>query len=185
MDNQQEIISPELIKASAARFFENLLCSNTFLLQDQTFPFQFPQLGEEVFVKLCTRPTPEEVKEVVFDINKHSVARPDGLFSAFYQSCWDIIVEDIIEAARDFFAGTPMPRSFTATSITLIPKVESPQLGRRGQVLEIRVVRVGYPNFWIAILANPILTRTLSSTRMSNRVPEIQPPHLFLKKKEA
>ncbi|KAK4386358.1 hypothetical protein Sango_2506400 [Sesamum angolense] len=28
---------------------------------------------------------------------------------------------------RDFFGGTPMPRSFTATTITLIPKTDSPQ----------------------------------------------------------
>ncbi|KAL0285651.1 UNVERIFIED_CONTAM: hypothetical protein Sradi_7168800 [Sesamum radiatum] len=34
---------------------------------------------------------------------------------------------DVWEAVRDFFCGTPMPRSFTATSITLIPKVNSPQ----------------------------------------------------------
>ncbi|KAL0440459.1 UNVERIFIED_CONTAM: hypothetical protein Slati_2528900 [Sesamum latifolium] len=42
-------------------------------------------------------------------------------------TCWDIIAEDIIEVARDFFIGTPIPRSFTTTSITLIPKDESPQ----------------------------------------------------------
>ncbi|KAL0315405.1 UNVERIFIED_CONTAM: hypothetical protein Sradi_5418700 [Sesamum radiatum] len=33
----------------------------------------------------------------------------------------------IFEAKKDFFGGTPMPRSLTATTITLIPKIDSPQ----------------------------------------------------------
>ncbi|KAL0290651.1 UNVERIFIED_CONTAM: hypothetical protein Sradi_7046000 [Sesamum radiatum] len=48
-------------------------------------------------------------------------------FHQFFQKCWDFIKNDIQEAVRDFFCGTPMPRSFKATTIVLIPKVESPQ----------------------------------------------------------
>ncbi|KAL0293865.1 UNVERIFIED_CONTAM: hypothetical protein Sangu_3229700 [Sesamum angustifolium] len=65
--------------------------------------------------------------DIVFSIDKDSVAGPDGFSSAFFQKCWDFIKYDIQEAVRDFFCGTPMPRSFKATTIVLIPKVESPQ----------------------------------------------------------
>ncbi|KAL0287958.1 UNVERIFIED_CONTAM: hypothetical protein Sangu_2668400 [Sesamum angustifolium] len=37
------------------------------------------------------------------------------------------ILYDGFAAVTDFFSGTPMPRSFTATSIILIPKNDSPQ----------------------------------------------------------
>ncbi|KAL0298003.1 UNVERIFIED_CONTAM: hypothetical protein Sangu_3166400 [Sesamum angustifolium] len=65
--------------------------------------------------------------DIVFSIDKDSVAGPDGFSSVFFQKCWDFIKNDIQEAVRDFFCGTPMPRSFKATTIVLIPKVESPQ----------------------------------------------------------
>ncbi|KAL0331163.1 UNVERIFIED_CONTAM: hypothetical protein Sangu_1661800 [Sesamum angustifolium] len=46
----------------------------------------------------------------------------DGFSSAFFQACWDTIAEDVFAAVTDFFRGTYIPRSFTATSIILIPK---------------------------------------------------------------
>ncbi|KAL0453011.1 UNVERIFIED_CONTAM: hypothetical protein Slati_1279200 [Sesamum latifolium] len=69
----------------------------------------------------------EEIKDIVFSIDKDSVAGPNVFSSAFYQACWDFIAIDIQEAIRDFFCGTPMPRNFKATTIVLIPKVDSPQ----------------------------------------------------------
>ncbi|KAK4403235.1 hypothetical protein Sango_1064200 [Sesamum angolense] len=99
--------------------------SGTSLPHD--FPFQFPQVHQNVVLNLCQPPSQEDIKEVVFSINKDSVARPDGFSSAFFQACWNIIVEDVIAAITDFFRGTPMPRSFIATSIILIPKNDSPQ----------------------------------------------------------
>ncbi|KAL0329200.1 UNVERIFIED_CONTAM: hypothetical protein Sradi_4906700, partial [Sesamum radiatum] len=76
---------------------------------------------------ICNIPTQEEIMDIVFSIDKDSVAGPDGFSSVFFQKCWDFIKNDIQEAVRDFFCGTPMPRSFKATTIVLIPKVESPQ----------------------------------------------------------
>ncbi|KAL0295487.1 UNVERIFIED_CONTAM: hypothetical protein Scaly_3103000 [Sesamum calycinum] len=69
----------------------------------------------------------EEIKDIVFSIDKDSVVGLDGFSSVFFQKCWDFINNDIQEAVRDFFCGTPMPRSFKATTIVLIPKVESSQ----------------------------------------------------------
>ncbi|KAL2235589.1 UNVERIFIED_CONTAM: hypothetical protein Sindi_1291100 [Sesamum indicum] len=80
------------------------------------------------YQKNALRPTDEEIRDTVFSIDKDSVAGPDGFPSAFYQACWDFIAIDIFEAVKDFFYGTPMPRSFTATTIVLVPKVESPQI---------------------------------------------------------
>ncbi|XP_073022635.1 uncharacterized protein [Primulina eburnea] len=44
--------------------------------------------------------------------------------SAFFQHCWEIVHQDVFGAVLDFFQGSPMPQGFTATTITLIPKVE-------------------------------------------------------------
>ncbi|KAL0439993.1 UNVERIFIED_CONTAM: hypothetical protein Slati_2482300 [Sesamum latifolium] len=70
--------------------------------------------------------SPEEVRRVVFDMSVHSVAGLDGFNGFFYQRCWDIIQEDVIDAVKDFLSGTSLPISVTATSIALIPKVKNP-----------------------------------------------------------
>ncbi|KAL0386379.1 UNVERIFIED_CONTAM: hypothetical protein Slati_4560000 [Sesamum latifolium] len=126
MEGNQEITSPDRIRDSAASYFENLLSGLT-QSSATDFPFQFPKIPEAIGNNLCLIPTEEDIKETVFSIDKESVAGPDGFSSAFYQACWEFIARDIYDAVRDFFSGTPMPRSFTATTIVLIPKVDSPQ----------------------------------------------------------
>ncbi|KAL0322230.1 UNVERIFIED_CONTAM: LINE-1 reverse transcriptase [Sesamum calycinum] len=100
---------------------------NTRKQDDPNFCFHFPQIHDSLTSKLCKTPSLEEIKDVVLNIDKDSVAGPDGFSSEFYQTCWEFIADDIAEAVTDFFRGTPMPRSFIATTITLIPKTESPQ----------------------------------------------------------
>ncbi|KAK1578519.1 hypothetical protein Q3G72_030865 [Acer saccharum] len=52
---------------------------------------------------LCSIPTEEEVKRAVFSIPKDSSPGPDGFGSEFYMSCWDIVKDDVMDAAVDFF----------------------------------------------------------------------------------
>ncbi|KAK4409423.1 hypothetical protein Sango_0015300 [Sesamum angolense] len=127
MDNQQEITDSAQIKESAVHFFESILCNTSATLLPHDFPFQFSQVQQDVILNLCQPPSQEDIKEVVFSINKDIVVGPDGFSSAFFQASWDTIAEDVCTAVTDFFRGTPMPRSFTATSIILIPKNDSPQ----------------------------------------------------------
>ncbi|KAL0357400.1 UNVERIFIED_CONTAM: hypothetical protein Scaly_1425700 [Sesamum calycinum] len=79
---------------------------------------------------LCLAPSKEKVRRVVFDMDTSSVARPNGFNPVFYQQCWEVIKHDILAAVLDFFEGTPRPKSFTVTSILLIPKVRTPTLWR-------------------------------------------------------
>ncbi|XP_073305752.1 uncharacterized protein [Primulina huaijiensis] len=69
-------------------------------------------------------PSLEEVRATVFSIHPDSVAGPDGFSSAFFQHCWEIVHQDVFGAVLDFFRGSTMPQGFTATTITLIPKIE-------------------------------------------------------------
>ncbi|KAL2251643.1 UNVERIFIED_CONTAM: hypothetical protein Sindi_2286600 [Sesamum indicum] len=126
MDNQHEITDSAQIKISAVHFFESLLSDTPATSLSHDFSFQFPQIHQDVLLNLCQPPSHDDIKEVVFSINKDSVAGPDGFSSAFFQACWNTIAEDVNAAVMDFFRGTPMPRSFFATSIIPIPKNDSP-----------------------------------------------------------
>ncbi|KAL0404253.1 UNVERIFIED_CONTAM: hypothetical protein Sradi_2066100 [Sesamum radiatum] len=127
MEGTQEITNPDQIRDSAASYFENLLSGHVAQPSTSNFPFQFSKIPEEIKNNLCSIPLEEDIKEIMFSIDKERVAGPDGFSSAFYQTCWEFISRDICDAVRDFFCGTPMPRSFTATTIVLIPKVDSPR----------------------------------------------------------
>ncbi|EOY00995.1 Uncharacterized protein TCM_010895 [Theobroma cacao] len=54
---------------------------------------------------LCSVPTMTELKEAIFNIDKDSVAGLDGFSSYFYQQCWDIVANDLLDAVVDFFQG--------------------------------------------------------------------------------
>ncbi|KAL0409408.1 UNVERIFIED_CONTAM: hypothetical protein Sradi_1875200 [Sesamum radiatum] len=126
MEGTQEITHPDRIRDSAASYFEILLSRHATQPSTTDFPFQFSKIPEVVDNNLCSIPLEEEIKEIVFNIDKESVAGPDEFSSAFYQACWEFIARDTCDAVRDFFCDTLMPRSFTATTIVFIPKVDFP-----------------------------------------------------------
>ncbi|XP_019258966.1 PREDICTED: uncharacterized protein LOC109237163 [Nicotiana attenuata] len=55
-----------------------------------------------------------------------SAAGSDGYNGKFFQSCWDIIKEDITEFVQAIFNGRRLTKFFTHTCLVLIPKVDSP-----------------------------------------------------------
>ncbi|KAL2240878.1 UNVERIFIED_CONTAM: hypothetical protein Sindi_0729000 [Sesamum indicum] len=127
MDNQHEITDSAQIKEFVVHFFESLLSDTPATSLPHDFSFQFPRIHQDILLNLCQPPSQDDIKEVVFCINKDSVAGPNGFSSAFFQACWNTIAEDVNAAVVDFFRGTPMPRSFSSTSIILIPKNDSSQ----------------------------------------------------------
>ncbi|KAL0291296.1 UNVERIFIED_CONTAM: LINE-1 reverse transcriptase [Sesamum radiatum] len=140
MEGNQEITLPDRIRDSAASYFENLLAGQGTQTSTTDFPFQFSKISEAIENNLCSIPLEEDIKETVFSIDKDSVAGLDGFSSPFYQACWDFIARDIYDAVRDFFSDTPMPRSFTTTTIMLIPKVDSPQTWNDFRPISLRNV---------------------------------------------
>ncbi|XP_060177980.1 uncharacterized protein LOC132607916 [Lycium barbarum] len=59
---------------------------------------------------LVARPTKEEVKNAVFGLNSASAAGPDGFTGLFFQTCWEIVGNDIFNMVGDFIHGSELPR---------------------------------------------------------------------------
>ncbi|XP_073057421.1 uncharacterized protein [Primulina eburnea] len=118
------LTSPDMIQQSGASFFQHLLTGDPFVFDCPDF-LGFPSvISDEENYGITALPSLEEVPATVFSISPDSVAGPDGFSSAFFQHCWEIVHQDVLDAVLDFFIGSPLRQSFTATTITLIPKVK-------------------------------------------------------------
>ncbi|XP_015161833.1 uncharacterized protein [Solanum tuberosum] len=90
VENEEDIISETLA------FFQNQFAdsgndSNFSLLQHIQ-----PLIDAEANGFLNVIPDAEEIKKVVFELNGDSTSGPDGFTCYFYQTCWEIVGEDLI-----------------------------------------------------------------------------------------
>ncbi|KAK0581732.1 hypothetical protein LWI29_017271 [Acer saccharum] len=116
----------EIVHNEASVFFQNFLSESSEVEACDISGLIQRQLSNDDNDFLCSIPTEEEVKRAVFSIPKDSSPGPDGFGSEFYMSCWDIVKDDVMDAAVDFFQGTPLFRFYSSSFIVLIPKVDNP-----------------------------------------------------------
>ncbi|MCI36510.1 RNA-directed DNA polymerase (Reverse transcriptase) [Trifolium medium] len=67
-------------------------------------------------------PSHDEIRAVVFALNKDSAPGPDGFGAFFYQHYWDIVKKDVINAMLEFFTTSWILRGFNSNIISLLPK---------------------------------------------------------------
>ncbi|XP_049399871.1 uncharacterized protein LOC125863926 [Solanum stenotomum] len=79
------------------------------------------RLTDEDNRRLNDFPSMEEVKKVVFDLNGDSASGIDGFTGHFFQQCWDIIGDDVVNVVGAFFNGVTLPKSITHTNLVLLP----------------------------------------------------------------
>lgn len=82
-------------------------------------PYRFESSGMEALVAI---PTAEEIKNILFHLPKCKSPGPDGFSAEFFITSWDLVGQDLINAVRNFFLTSEMPRQVNATFISLIPK---------------------------------------------------------------
>ena len=63
-----------------------------------------------------------EVFEVISHMNGDKSLGPDGFSMAFFQTCWQVIKEDLMAVFSDFHERGMFEKSLNATFLTLIPK---------------------------------------------------------------
>lgn len=62
----------------------------------------------------------------MISIPSYNSSGADGFGSGFFIACWDLVKEDLLEVAQDFFEGAALPRLYTFSYIVLITKVMNP-----------------------------------------------------------
>ncbi|KAH6782217.1 hypothetical protein C2S51_007510 [Perilla frutescens var. frutescens] len=152
------------IRASAVGFFQRLLTSDIAQLGDPDFSCLHRIPSDMDTDELCQVPDTDEIRAAVFGISGDSVSGSDGFTSLFFQHCWDFVCSDVVGAVADFFAGAHMPRSFTATSIILLPKKKRP------------AAWTDYRPISLCNVTNKIITKILTS-RLAPFLPAMLTPN--------
>ena len=64
----------------------------------------------------------EEVCSALMEMNGDKAPGPDGFTVAFWQDCWDLVKEEVMEMFKDFHKQSSFLKSFNTTFLVLIPK---------------------------------------------------------------
>ena len=93
------------------------------------FPWILPygmmkRVNEEENSALTKPFTEEEIKSALVMMEKNKAAGPDKIPIEFYQTCWEIIKQDIIELFAEFHNGSLDVKRLNYGVITLLPKVQ-------------------------------------------------------------
>ncbi|GAA0162337.1 hypothetical protein LIER_39396 [Lithospermum erythrorhizon] len=86
-----------------------------------------PNLRRAHLRRVVTRTiTGDEIESVMIGMKLGKAPGPDGFSTEFYKDTWATIKCSIVEAVHNFFATSRMSKYVNSTSISIIPKVQSP-----------------------------------------------------------
>jgi hypothetical protein len=66
----------------------------------------------------------EEIKSVIDQMERNKAAGPDGFPAEFYQSCWEIVKDDLMVLFNDFYQHKIDLARINYGTIILIPKID-------------------------------------------------------------
>lgn len=112
----------------------------------------------------------EELRQVVFEMDKNSAPGPDGFSCVFFMHFWDIIAVDMLQVVREFMAGVPMLKGISISLIILTPKKPNPMT-----FVDIRPIS-------LCTFVNKVFTKILVN-QMCPMLPLLISPESFCKRK--
>lgn len=114
------------IKQEAALHFETFLNgsqqSQARLSQEELSELIDHQCSTEEARRLMRPIQAAEIKEVLLSMPGNKAPGHDGFPMELYKSAWPVIEKDFVTAMQSFFIYGFMPRSVTATLLSLVPK---------------------------------------------------------------
>ncbi|KAM6583771.1 hypothetical protein CsatB_010773 [Cannabis sativa] len=106
-------------------YFHELFSSSQTDWRDVTSSVQMHASFQQN-VELLSPVSNEEVRKALFQMHPDKFPRPDEMTSGFFQKCWPIVKDDIINMVKQFFHNGPLPTDLNKTILVLIPKKKQP-----------------------------------------------------------
>uniref|UniRef100_A0A2N9HH03 Reverse transcriptase domain-containing protein n=1 Tax=Fagus sylvatica TaxID=28930 RepID=A0A2N9HH03_FAGSY len=125
-DNGVWIVNRKEIKDFVVDKFQDLFTEDQVMFPAGLEQLISPSITDVDNDKLCSIPTPVEIKEVVFGMYSDKAPGPDGLPALFYKRYWSIVGKSVCDAVLNFFKSGHLLTEVNNTFIVLIPKTQSP-----------------------------------------------------------
>ncbi|XP_026378443.1 uncharacterized protein LOC113272864 [Papaver somniferum] len=105
------------------QFYEDKFNGQELEIDDDLFNFDHPTISMEDSIDMDGIPSPEEIKQAVFDLDSDGTPGPDGFSGCFYRHCWDIIQDDLIRAIIYCWNSGYISNGINYSLIILLAKV--------------------------------------------------------------
>ncbi|XP_026378404.1 uncharacterized protein LOC113272822 [Papaver somniferum] len=89
-------------------------------IESDLFDFEHDSISIKESQTMDKIPSPDEIKQAVFDLGANSAPGTDGFSGCFYRHCWDIIQEDLIKAIVQCWNTGHIPNGILATRLCSI-----------------------------------------------------------------
>ncbi|XP_019223731.1 PREDICTED: uncharacterized protein LOC109205471 [Nicotiana attenuata] len=133
---------------------------------DQNIINGIPQcvIGDDNEILTAT-PDTEEIRDDVFNMSSTSATGPEGYSGKFFQTCWDIIKEDITDFVQAVFNCRRLTKFFSHTCLVLIPKVDSPSSFSNLRPISLSKFTAKIISKILSRRLNPILGKLISENQ--------------------
>lgn len=115
-----------VVKDKVKNFFQNGFTEPLYgrpVLNDT----MFNQISSEANDYLVMPFEEEEIREGIWSCDGDKSPGPDGFNLRFFKENWDLLKYDIVGVFSEFYAKAHIPKAFSASFLTLIPKNDHPQ----------------------------------------------------------
>ncbi|XP_022852083.1 uncharacterized protein LOC111373750 [Olea europaea var. sylvestris] len=111
------------VEAEFLAYYQNLLGTNHARdAIDETILGEGPLISREQADSIVRYISPQEIKDVLFNIGDDKSPGPDGYTSCFFKKAWGMIEGDFVGAITEFFETGSLLKQINHTVIALIPK---------------------------------------------------------------
>ena len=120
------LICKKDIREHVVEKFFNLFTEEPVVFPSDLNQLILPAITDEENLELCSIPSHQDIKNVIFAMGSQKAPGPDGLPTLFYKKYWNVVGNLIIEAIQNCFSSGKLLREVNNSFLVLIPKINSP-----------------------------------------------------------
>ncbi|XP_026454928.1 uncharacterized protein LOC113356126 [Papaver somniferum] len=122
-ENGNTITNVDELRDYVVQFYENKFNGEDLPIEPQLFDYGHPSISTVEISQIDAIPSPEKIKDAVFNLNVDGAPSPDGFSGCFYGHCREIIADDLINAIVYYWLLKRIPNGVNSSFITLLAKV--------------------------------------------------------------
>lgn len=126
-DGGRWISQPHELEESAINYYQRLYSLDDVDPIVETLPQEgFVVLSREDLMSLNMPFSAKDVEELVRSMGKYKAPGPDGYQPLFYQDCWDVVGQSVVQFVLKFFETGALKSGLNDALVVLIPKIAKP-----------------------------------------------------------